>query len=77
MNEYKSCLIFNQKTNYDYNDVSIKEKLLKRFDIVIKYLKNIQHLFGNIMYNKSSKLNIFICFLLFILSIDFMKYSIC
>lgn len=38
------------------NDKSIKKKLLKRCEIVMKYLKNIQALICNIMDDESCKL---------------------
>lgn len=50
--EYKACLIFNQNIT---NDPSTKKKLLKRCDLTLKYLKNIQISLCNIMENKSCK----------------------
>ncbi|XP_025201384.1 serendipity locus protein alpha [Melanaphis sacchari] len=51
--EYNACLAFNQKTIDSFNDESIKNKLLKRCAIVIKYLKNIQSLISTILDDKS------------------------
>lgn len=56
LNEYKACLIFNENTSHDYLNESMKKKLLKRSDIVIKYLKNIQTSIFHIMDNKCCKL---------------------
>ncbi|VVC40663.1 Serendipity locus alpha [Cinara cedri] len=53
LEEYKSCLIFTQQTNCDHNGISANKKLLKRCEIVIKYLKNIQNSVCNILDNKS------------------------
>lgn len=55
MREYNACLVYNQRTNYSYNDESIKNKLLKRCVIVIKYLKNNQILISNILDDKNCK----------------------
>ncbi|XP_027850187.2 serendipity locus protein alpha [Aphis gossypii] len=53
LREYNACLVYNQRTNDGYNDESIKNKLLKRCTIVIKYLKNTQILISNILNDKS------------------------
>lgn len=53
LREYNACLVYNQRTNDSYNDESIKNKLLKRCTIVIKYLKNTQTLISNILDDKS------------------------
>ncbi|XP_060834960.1 serendipity locus protein alpha [Rhopalosiphum padi] len=53
LREYNACLVYNQRTNYSYNDESIKNKLLKRCVIVIKYLKNNQILISNILDDKN------------------------
>ncbi|XP_022181652.1 serendipity locus protein alpha [Myzus persicae] len=50
--EYNACLIYNQKTNHSYNDLT-KNKLLKRCAIVNKYLKNIQTIISDILDDKS------------------------
>lgn len=56
LKEYNACLIFNQKQNLDYNKEFIDEKLLKRCEIVIKYLKNIQTSMSIILEDQNCKL---------------------
>ncbi|XP_025409081.1 serendipity locus protein alpha isoform X2 [Sipha flava] len=53
LKEYNACLIFTQKNNLDKNEELIKKKLLKRCEIVLKYLKNIQTSMSNILDDKN------------------------
>lgn len=60
MKEYNACLIFNQKQNLNNDEELTNKKLLKRCEIVIKYLKNIQTSISVILDDTNCKLHIMI-----------------